>query len=592
MRIQGTDVKTIEERRQQLRSAIGEEWEYELREAPEFATIIGDYRYNDRWSDPSLSHVEQQKRDLADWLSRFEAIDATGFPEQEVLDHRLMVRDLKERLEAIELKNHEMLIDQLDGVHLMLAQLPSLAPFDSAEHYEDYITRLHKLPHLLEQVIEVLKQGAEDELTQPRYLLEKTFSQCRSIAEPPADANVFGRPATSVPHSIAAADRQRLYDELVSAVEEQVRPAYQKLASFIADEYAPRGRIEPGLWALPDGDARYRFHIRELTTTNMDPDAIHSLGLQEVARIESEQLAIARDLGFSDLKTFRESLRTNQKLIPTSREQILDTYRHYIDQMESELPKLFGLLPKTRLEVRSVQEYREKEAAGAEYYQGTPDGSRPGIVYVNTADREHRSLISAESTAYHEGLPGHHLQISIAQSLPDLPPFRQQASYIAYMEGWALYSERLGKDIGFYQDPYSDFGRLSGELLRAVRLVLDTGVHHQRWTRQQMVDYFREHSSAAEPDLQAEIDRYIAHPAQALTYKLGQLEILKLRKRAQKELGSYYDVRTFHDKMLDGGALPLNVLHERVSAWIERQRATDSLHGGRGVESSSAVTAS
>ncbi|HEV7220233.1 MAG TPA: DUF885 domain-containing protein, partial [Terriglobales bacterium] len=273
---------------------------------------------------------------------------------------------------------------------------------------------------------------------------------------------------------------------------------------------------------------------------------------------------------------FRASLKTNPKLIPTSREQILDTFRHYIAQMEPELPKLFGLLPRTKLEVRSVQEYREKDAAFAEYSQGTPDGSRPGIVYVDTGDYQHRTLISAESTAYHEGVPGHHMQIAIAQTLPDLPIFRQQAFYSAYQEGWALYAEQLGKDIGFYQDPYSNYGRLSDEMLRAVRLVVDTGVHYKHWTRQQMVDYFHEHTSEDEPNVQSETDRYIAWPAQALAYKLGQLEILKLRARDKAELGSRYDIRAFHDEILDGGAMPLDVLDTRVTAWIAAQKGQAS----------------
>ncbi len=305
----------------------------------------------------------------------------------------------------------------------------------------------------------------------------------------------------------------------------------------------------------------------------MDPEEIHQLGLSEVARIEAEQLAIAKKLGFSNLKDFRASLKNNPKLIPTSREQILETFRKYIAQMEPELPKLFGLLPKTQLEVRPVQEYREKEAAFAEYNQGTPDGSRPGIVYVDTGDYQHRSLTSAESTAYHEGVPGHHMQIAIAQTLPELPAFRQQAFYSAYQEGWALYAERLGKEVGFYQDPYSDYGRLSDEELRAIRFVVDTGVHYKHWTRQQMVDFFHEHSSNDEPDIQAETDRYIAWPGQALAYKLGQLEILKLRSEDQAALGSRYDIRAFHDEILNGGALPLDVLDARVTAWIAAQKA-------------------
>ncbi len=571
--LHGGDSQNLEARRQQLKQLLAEEWEYELRESPEIATTIGDYRYNDRWSDISLSHFTQKRRDLQEWLTRFQAVDTTGFPEQEKLNQSLKVRDLKVGIENIDRKIFEMPIDQFNGAHLGLAQFVAAIPFDSTKHYEDYASRLRRVPRLIDELIEVLQQGEKDKLMPPRYLLEKTVDQCKSIAEPAGEANAFGQPVAHFPDAVPADDRKRLHDAIVASVDNDVRPAYRKLANFIAIEYAPKGRTEPGIWALPDGDALYRFLVREMTTTDMEPEAIHQLGIQEVASIEGQQLAIAKKLGFSDLKSFRASLKTNPKLVPTSPEQILNTYRHYIEQMEPQLPKLFGLLPKTRVQVRPVQEYREKEAASASYMQGTPDGSRPGIVYVNTGDYQHRSLLSAESTSYHEGVPGHHMQISIAQTLPELPPFRQQAGYTAYSEGWALYSERLGKDIGFYQDPYSDFGRLSDEMLRAVRLVVDTGVHYKHWTRQQMVDYFHEHSSEDEPDVQAETDRYIAVPAQALAYKLGQLEILKLRQRAKDELGNRYDIRAFHDEILNGGALPLDVLDARVTAWIATQKA-------------------
>ena len=561
----------LERRQEQLNAAIAEQWEYELRESPEFATVIGDYRYNDRWSDLSLGHIDGEKRELEGWLSRFRAIDTAGLPDRERLDHRLMVRKLEERLEEIGLRGFEMPLDQLDGIHLLLAQFVSLMPFESERHYQDYIARLEALPLLLDQVIELLRQGQADGLMPPRYLLEKTIGQCLSIAEPAGEANVFGRPAAEMPKAVAARGA-RLRDELLRAVDEQVRPAYKKLAAFVATEYAPNGRTDLGIWSLPDGGARYRFLVKEATTTDLDPDTIHELGLAEVARIEVEQSKIAQALGSDDLAAFRTSLKTNPTLIPTSRRQIVESYQRYIEQMEAELPRLFGLLPGVGLEVRPMQTYREKEAPAAEYHPSTPDGSRPGIVYVNTGDYQQRSLIGIESAAYHEGLPGHHLQVAIAQNLRGLPPFRQHAHYGAYTEGWALYAERLGKDIGFYQDPYFDFGRLSNELLRAVRLVVDTGVHHKRWTREQMVAYFREHSSEDEPDLQAEVDRYIVLPAQALSYKLGELAILALRQRAEQELGAAYDIRAFHDQILDGGALPLDILEERVTGWIEQQR--------------------
>lgn len=467
-----------------------------------------------------------------------------------------------------------MPIDQFNGIHLQMAQLVAIIPFDSTKHYQDYLVRLRALPTVFDQVMEVLKQGEKDGLMPPRYLLEKTVEQCRALAEQAGEANAFGQPVAHFPETVSEVDRSRLHPAILDAVEHEIRPAYRKLAGFLENEYAPRGRTQPGIWALPGGDALYRYDIRVLTTTTMEPEEIHRLGLEEVARIEGEQLAIAKKLGFENLPSFRASLKTNSRLFATSPERLVDKYRGYIDQMKPELPKLFTLLPKAPLEVRPMQEFRAKEAAAADYTSGTPDGSRPGIVYVNTYDYAHRSLLTAESTSYHEGVPGHHMQISIAQTLPELPAFRRYSQLSAYVEGWALYAERLGKDIGFYRDPYSDYGRLSDEMLRAIRLVVDTGVHYKHWTRQQMVDFFHQHSSEDESDLQAETDRYIVWPAQALGYKLGQLEILKLRARAQQELGAKYDIRTFHDEVLNGGALPLDVLEERVGGWIERQKCS------------------
>ena len=419
--------------------------------------------------------------------------------------------------------------------------------------------------------MEVARQGEKDGLMPPKFLLEKVAAQAQSIAEPAGEANVFGQPVAKFPDAVPQAERQGLHDAILQAVDQQVRPAYRKLAAFVSDEYAPKGRGVPGIWALPDGDTRYRFAIHSMTTTDRDPAEIHQLGLAEVKRIEGEMTQIARKLHYKNLKTMRAALKTDPKVHATSGQQIVDLYTHYIAQMQPKLPELFGLLPKTQLKVVPVQAYREKEAAAAEYNQGTPDGSRPGMVYVNTGDYQHRSLLTMESTAYHEGVPGHHMQISIAQTLPGLPPFRQQASYTAYVEGWALYCEGLGKEIGFYQNPLNDYGRLSDELLRADRLVLDTGVHYKHWTRAQMVSFFREHSSEDEPDIQAETDRYIAWPAQALAYKLGQLKIVELRERAKQELGAKFDIRAFHDEILNGGALPLDVLEARVDGWIKTQ---------------------
>jgi uncharacterized protein (DUF885 family) len=569
----------LDARREQLKRLIADEWEFELRESPEQATQIGDYRYNDRWTDYSLAHVPLARSESEKFLAAIQAVDTSAFPEQEKFDQILMVRNLKDRLEVVDKKLYLMPVNQFSGVHISMPQQIAIVPLDSTRHYEDYLNRLHGIPRVLADLTGVLQQGEKDGLMPPAFLLQEVAAQCRSIAEPAGEANAWGQPVAKFADSISTADRQRLHDAILAAVDNEVRPAYAKFADFIATGYAPKGRKDPGIWALPNGDQLYRLFIHLLTTTDKDPEAIHQLGLSEVKRIEGEQLAIAKSLGFSDLIAFRVALKTNPKLIPQSREQILEKYRFYIAQMQPQLPKLFGLLPKVRLEVRPVESFREKEAAGAEYSDGTPDGSRPGIVFVNTSDYQHRSLTSIESTAYHEGDPGHHMQGSIAQEIPTLPAFRQEASYGAYVEGWALYSERLGKEIGFYQDPYSDYGRLSDEMLRAVRLVLDTGVHYKHWTRQQMIDFFHEHTSNDEPDLQAETDRYIAIPGQALCYKLGQLDILRLRKLAQDQLGAKFNIRAFHDEILDGGALPLDVLDARVTSWIAMQKSGNATSG-------------
>ena len=357
----GKELKTPDDRRKELKQLLADEWEYEMRESPESATILGDYRYNDRWSDSSLAHIQQQKEDVAKWLARFNSFDASGFPEQEKLNQSLMVRNLKETLEGMELKTYEMPINQFFGAHLQLAQFVALVPLDSTKHYEDYLARLHKLPQLVGELIGILQQGEKDKLMPPRFLLEKTVTQCNSIADPEGEANAFGQPASKIPEAVPPADRKRLHDAIITAVNTEVRPAYNKLADFLAKEYAPKGRTEPGVWALPNGNALYRFAVHQSTTTNMDPEAIHQLGLKEVARIEAEQLSIANKLGFADLKTFRASLKTNPSLKPTSPDQLVEAYKGYIAQMDPELPKLFGLLPKTRVEIRPMQPFREKK---------------------------------------------------------------------------------------------------------------------------------------------------------------------------------------------------------------------------------------
>jgi uncharacterized protein (DUF885 family) len=359
--------------------------------------------------------------------------------------------------------------------------------------------------------------------------------------------------------------------QVTDAINIDVAPAYKTFAAFLRTDYAPEGRTTLAVTSLPDGEKRYQNDIYGRTTIHMTPDEIHQLGLREVDRIQAEMTVVAKKEGFTDLASFRASLKTNRKYIPTSSEQILDDFRHYIAQMEPKLPELFTLLPKSPVTVEAIPAFQA--AAATHYVTGTPDGKRPGRVVVATSNFADRSLINDEAIAYHEGIPGHHMQLSVQQQLTGLPKFRlHNLGFTAYTEGWALYAEQLGKEVGFYQDPVSDYGRLSSELFRAVRLVVDTGIHSKGWTRDQVVEFFRKSGAVDEPTIQSETDRYIAWPAQALSYKLGQLKIRELRERAQKELGPKFDIRRFHDEMLDGGTLPLDLLDARTDKWIEQQR--------------------
>jgi uncharacterized protein (DUF885 family) len=511
------------------------------------------------------------------FLARFEAVDITGFPEQEQLNKTLMVRDLKERIDGAGFQSWLMPVNQFSSPHLQLPQLVPLLPFGNVKDYEDYIARLRQVPRVFTQVQELMARGMTLKLMPPKILLDKVAPQAEKIIAIKAEDSPFSQPILKFPEGIGEADRARLRAGVLTAVRDQVYPAYARFADFVRKEYAPSGRSEPGVWSLPDGEARYAFLVKSSTTTSLTPEQIHQLGLREVARIEGEMLGVAKKLGFEDMKSFNAAALKNPGLHPKSRQEILDLYRKYTDRFEKEMPKLFGRLPKAKVEILPTEEFREKEAAGAEYFPGTPDGSRPGNVRVNTGDFENRLTLSIETTAYHEGIPGHHLQGSIAQELPSLPPFRQQGFNVAYAEGWALYSERLGRDAGFFQDPYSFYGHLQDEMLRAIRLVADTGFHYKRWTRQQVVDFFHAHSGIEEVEVQSETDRYIAIPSQALGYKIGQLKFIELREYAQRELGPKFDIRAFHDEVLGAGSLPMDVLDARVRVWVTKQKGGPSV---------------
>jgi len=561
------NLKPVADRIAAQNALFDEQYESDLRNFPTRATAYGDYRYNDKLTDYSLAAIAQRNETDHAFLNRLNAIATAGFSDQDQLSHDLLVRVLQQRIADFDLKEYEMAVNQFNGIHTFLADLPLSVPLDSVKHYEDYIARLHQIRRTLSQTTEVLHAGMKDKLMPVRFLLEKVPVQCQGII----DADPFLIPTKKYPASISPEEQKHLTQQISAAIEADVIPAYKTFAAFLRTEYAPYGRTTLAVTSLPDGEKLYQNDIYGRTTTHMTPGEIHQLGLREIERIEAEMTAIAKKEGFADLASFRASLKAIPKYKPASAEQILDDFRHYIAQMEPKLPELFTLLPKSPVTVEPIPGFQA--AAATHYVTGTPDGKRPGRVVVATSNFAERSLIDDEAIAYHEGVPGHHMQLSVQQQLTGLPKFRLHGlGFNAYIEGWALYAEQLGKEVGFYQDPVSDYGRLSSELFRAVRLVVDTGIHSQGWTRDQVVDYFRKSGAVDEPTIQSETDRYIAWPAQALSYKLGQLKFRELRDRAQKELGTKFDIRTFHDAMLDGGTLPLDMLDARTDKWIAQQK--------------------
>ena len=570
---QATTIPPVADRRAALNELFKEYWDAYLQHSPEFASEIGDKRFNDQISDYSVKAYNDWLATEQNYMLRLAAVDPAGFTDQEKTSRDLLLRRFADDEEAAEFKSWEMPVNQMGGIYAEYPQLVASLSFTTVKDYDDWIARLHAIPKAFAQVTTNMSIGVDDKRVPPKYLLEKTLEQVQQLANQKPEDSPLALPLKKFPASISAEEQARIKDEMLTAIGKQVLPAYQRFARFLQVSYIPAGREQPGISALPDGTQYYQFLIRRTTTTDLTAAQIHQIGLDEVKKDEAEMLAIAQKLGFKYLKSFEASLKTNPRLHPASREALLDAYRGYLKPMQARLPQLFGRLPKAGFEVVPVPDYLEKTSAPAYYEAGSPDGARPGRLFIDTYNATERNLYNAESIAYHEGLPGHHLQISIAQELEGLPAFRKYTGYGAYVEGWGLYAERLGKDVGFYQDPYSDYGRLESDIWRAIRLVVDTGVHSQHWTRQQMVDFFHDHSAIDETSVQSEVDRYIAWPSQALAYKVGQLKILELRDRAKAALGSKFDIRAFHDQVLDSGALPLDVLSTHIDAWIASQKA-------------------
>ncbi len=567
-----TAPESLEARTRQLNQVFHDYWEDALKHSPEMASSIGDKRYDDRLSDYSAEAYNDSLARGEAFIERLGAIDTTGMSDQEKLSKRLLVYDLVDQQESSVCDPWQTPVTQFYGIQVDLPMLAEMLAFTSSDDYDHYVARLNKVPAAMLQIGTDMMLGEQSGRTEPQYIMQKVLAQVNALASAKPEDTPFASPLQHFPASISAADRAQIRTAVLTAIRTQVQPAYAHFAKYLTAEYIPHARTQPGIWANTDGNACYAHLVDSFTTTQLTPDQVYQIGLADVARIQPQLLAVVHQLGYQDLRSLHESLVNNPKEHAQSGAQLMGLYQHYVSQMEAKLPDLATKIPKTPLKVVPMPAFGSADQVPADYQPGTPDGSRPGEIRVNTTDASKRLLTQVEAIAYHEGVPGHHLQISLAQELTGLPDFRRFESYDAFIEGWAFYSEQLGKEVGFYQDPYSEYGMLENQMWRAVRLVVDTGVHSRHWTRDQMVQYFHDHTAMDDITIQEEVDRYIAWPGQALAYDIGRLKILELRAEAQKALGKNFDLRTFHDEVLDSGALPMDILQQRVEAWIQQQQ--------------------
>ncbi len=565
---------TLEGRTEALNQIFRDYWQDQLKHNPEMASAVGDKRYDDQLSDYSARAYDDSLARGEGFIERLGAIDTTGMPAQLRLSKKLLVSDLVDQQESSVCKPWQTPVTQVNGPQLDLPLLVETLTFTSAGDYEHYLARLQRVPQVFAQVSTAMMLGEQDGRSEPQFLMEQVLAQVNAVAAAKPETTIFARPVEKFPASIPVARQKQLHDQILQAVRTQVQPAYARFARFLAATYIPHARQQPGIWASRDGDACYAYLVRHFTTTDMTPAQVHQMGLDDVARIQPQLLAAVHQLGGTDLRSFHQHLLDDPKEHAQSATELIGLYSHYVQQMTPKLPQLVTKLPKSPLTVVPMPAADSAGQVPADYQAGTPDGSRPGMIRVNTTDATSRLLTQVEAIAYHEGVPGHHLQISLAQEMTGLPEFRRFEGYTAFVEGWAFYSEQLGQEVGFYQNPYSRYGMLENQMWRAVRLVVDTGVHQDHWTRDQMVQYFRDHTAMDDITIQEEVDRYIAWPGQALAYDVGRLKILELRAKAQKALGPKFDIRTFHDAVLDTGALPLDILEQRVNAWIAAQQGT------------------
>ena len=551
-------------------------WEDGLRLNPLGATFVGDPRYNHLL--PNTLGAEHRAEVLAanlKWRNRIAEVDTSVLSEQDRLSVQIALHDLDDEIAGARFPSWLQPINQFYSIPNQLAQLgsgSSAQPFKTVQDYDNWLQRAGQIPTLFQQAIANMREGAKAGVVQPRVLMDKVLPQLDALILDDPTKTLFYKPVTALPAEFSAEDQARLTAAYTALIRDQLLPAYRGLRDFIRDEYLPQTRASVGLKALPDGAAWYAYRVRSTTSTDLTPEQIHQIGLDEVARIHGEMRKVIKELRFrGDLKKFFHFLDTDKRFEFESETELLAYYNGLRDKVMAGVPRLFAVTPKAGFEIRPVEAFRNKSAAGGSYMIPSEDGSRPGVFYVNTYDLPSRKTWDAEDLFLHEAIPGHHYQLALQQELTDLPKFRRFGGVTAFVEGWGLYAESLGKELGVYQDPYDYFGYLQNELWRAIRLVVDTGLHSKGWSRQQVIKYMLANSAQSDTQAVSEAERYMAIPGQALAYKLGELKIKELRKRAETALGPKFDIRGFHTEVLKDGAVPLGVLEDKINRWIAAQ---------------------
>jgi prolyl oligopeptidase len=550
---------------------LDEHWEWQLVQYPTFASSLGDHRYNDRWTDQSLDAIEKRQQQVREFLRRVYAIDRGALAKEEQLNYELFRRELQDTVDEFQFNGHLMPLHHRGGVQ-NLDNTTNSIPLDTVGDYDDWLARMGQIDTLIEQTIDLAEAGRKAGMMPPKVLMQRIPGQIAAqLVDEPEDSPLY-RAFTALPESFAHADQRRLRAAARETIEKTILPAYRKLDRYFNETYLPASRESIGLSELANGSAWYELKARSYTTTRMSPDEIHRLGLDEVKRIRDEMQAIIDSLDFDgDFADFLTFLRTDPQFYFDNPDDLLTAYLATSKRIDPELVKLFGTLPRMPYGVKPIPDSIAPDTTTAYYSPPAADGSRAGTYWVNLYKPEVRPKYEIEVLSVHEAMPGHHLQIALQQELGDMPDFRRFMGFTAFVEGWGLYSESLGEDLGLYKDAYSKFGALTYEMWRAVRLVVDTGIHYKGWTRQQAIDFFKDNAAKTELDIINEIDRYIGNPGQALAYKIGQLKILSLRANAEAALGDEFDIRAFHDHLLGAGALPLDLLEQRMDTWLSEQ---------------------